>query len=333
LAENLRKAKRDLKESVWRTYKNLMILTKDNSIRKVDMGLVHSSAANSMVDLILNTLQKEDEITPYIQPRQLLKNWPPAFTEWRTKAVRDAVYASPQFSRLLNPESIKETIARGVEASLFAYVAKSADGSYDPFIFEKVLSAGDVEISDDVYIITGEEAKKHIEPPKLTSIVITPQQAQIELGKKETFVAKGLDQFNREIAIGNVVWSATGGTIDSDGVFLADQDEGNFVVKAAIGQISGSASFTIAKPGTIAIDTGKKVEPGLAKKLSWIGEIPPQKWMNFYTKVLSKFAGGKGLKITLNVEISPEEGLPTQKIEETKVALRELGLKDDVETA
>jgi hypothetical protein len=45
LAENLKKAQRDLKESVWRTYKNIMLLGKDNQIHTIDMGLVHSSAA------------------------------------------------------------------------------------------------------------------------------------------------------------------------------------------------------------------------------------------------------------------------------------------------
>lgn len=52
--------------------------------------------------------------------------------------------------------------------------------------------------------------------------------------------------------------------------------------------------------------------------------------MNFYTKVLSKFAGGKGLKINISFEAAPEGGLSNQQIEETKVALRELGLKDDI---
>ena len=61
--------------------------------------------------------------------------------------------------------------------------------------------------------------------------------------------------------------------------------------------------------------------------------MQPQKWMNFYTKVLSKFASGEGLKITLNVEVSPKDGVSDQKIEETKVALRELGLDDDVKTS
>ena len=68
------------------------------------------------------------------------------------------------------------------------------------------------------------------------------------------------------------------------------------------------------------------------KKLSWQGEIQTQKWMNFYTKVLSKYATGDGLKLTLKIEITPSEGVSKQKVEDTKVALRELGLDDSLNT-
>lgn len=61
----------------------------------------------------------------------------------------------------------------------------------------------------------------------------------------------------------------------------------------------------------------------------WMGEIAPQKWMNFYTKVLSRFATGGGLKLTVSVDIEPPGGITTARIEETKVALRELGLSED----
>jgi hypothetical protein len=70
--------------------------------------------------------------------------------------------------------------------------------------------------------------------------------------------------------------------------------------------------------------------PSTAAGLTWTGEIAPQKWMNFYTKVLSKFASGRGLKLTLKVEVTPEGGVSKQKLDETKSALRELGLNDDV---
>ena len=58
------------------------------------------------------------------------------------------------------------------------------------------------------------------------------------------------------------------------------------------------------------------------------GLLAPQKWMNFYTKVLSKFATGKGLKLTVKVQASQEAGVTKQKIEEAKTAMRELGLDE-----
>jgi hypothetical protein len=61
----------------------------------------------------------------------------------------------------------------------------------------------------------------------------------------------------------------------------------------------------------------------------WAGEESTQKWLNFYTKVLSGFAVGKGLKIKFEVGVSQSEDIPEQTVEETKVALRELGLGGD----
>lgn len=125
-------------------------------------------------------------------------------------------------------------------------------------------------------------------------------------------------------------WKATGGTIDQEGVFTAGLDEGNFAITVVAGPIRGSAQLTVSKAGPGSKpETRPQPAPGA---LRWTGEIPPQKWMNFYTKVLSKFAGGQGLKLTLSVEVAPEGGISSQKIEETKVALQELGLNSDIET-
>ena len=52
--------------------------------------------------------------------------------------------------------------------------------------------------------------------------------------------------------------------------------------------------------------------------------------MNFYTKVLSRFATTKRLRLTVAVDIAPEGGVSKQSMEETKTALRELGLNDDL---
>ncbi|CAD6493334.1 MAG: hypothetical protein DIAAKJNI_00474 [Candidatus Argoarchaeum ethanivorans] len=326
LGENLKKSSRDLKETVWRTYKHVMFLGKDNQIQHIDLGRINSSAG-TLVSLVLNRLRQEDIVKDNISPNFLVRKWPPAFKEWSTKSVRDVFFASPQFPRLLDAESIKDTIVLGVSDKIIAYGGKSRDGGYEPFYYGEDVPVNEIELSDDMFIITGEEAEKHIEPPELTTLDISPLKRHVEPGNETRFTVKGFDQHNHEIALEDVEWVAAGGTIDATGVFLAGQDEGRFVVTAKIGEIESSAEAIISK-----LPPPPLTQPEGATKLSWSGEVPSQKWMNFYTKVLSRFASGKGLKLVLSVEAAPEGGVSDQKIEDVKIALRELGLDDDVST-
>ncbi len=331
LAQNLKKAQRDLVEFVWRTYRNVILLGKDNTMRIVDLGLIHSSAADTIIEFILNRLCKDGDVEKVpVSPNFLVRNWPPAFKEWSTKSVRDAFFASPKFPRLLYPEGVKDTIAKGVSNDILAYVGKTGEGSYEPFYFGKSLNPQEVEISEDMFIITAEEARKHIEPPRLSSIVITPQYVQLRPGTMQTFIAKGLDQHNRDFPVGVVVWNATGGTIDGEGVFLAGKDEGNFVVKATAGDISATATVIIAEK-----EAPPPTPPPLPgeTKLSWSGEVPHQKWMNFYTKIVSRFIAEKDVKVNIKIDLKCEGKMSDHKIEETRVALRELGLDDKIETS
>lgn len=277
LAENLKKAQRDLKESVWRTYKNVMLLGKDNQVHTIDLGLVHSSAAESLLQFILSQLRQADEIQTGISPSFLVRNWSPAFKEWGTREIRNAFYASPVFPRLLNPDAIKQTIARGVEDGILAYVGKAADGRYVPFMFERSLDPADVEISDETFLVTRETAL-----------------AYREARTKPATGAPGR-------LVENPASPAAGGEPQPAG---------------------GMPTETPTKPATSTSGV---------RSLSWSGEIPSQKWMNFYTRVLSKFATGSGLRVTVKVEIAPEGGVSEQKVEETRSALRELGLNDVLE--
>ena len=59
----------------------------------------------------------------------------------------------------------------------------------------------------------------------------------------------------------------------------------------------------------------------------WEGQVPPQKWMNFYTRVLARFATQADLRLKIRFEVT--EGVSPQKADETRVALRELGLDED----
>ncbi|MCD6099133.1 MAG: ATP-binding protein [Candidatus Marinimicrobia bacterium] len=267
LSENMKRAERDLRESVWRTYKNVYLLDKNNQWKCVDLGLVHSSAADSLVSLILSRLKQEGDIEETISPNFLVRNWPPAFTEWSTKSVRDAFFASPQFPRLINPETIKQTIADGVVRGLFGYAGKTPTGQYKPFYFATSINAFDIEISEYVFLIPKEAAQSISEGEKP---LVTP-------GVKEGITSPTPEEIE------------------------------------------------------VTVDKEKRITAPAASSITWGGEIPPQKWMNFYTKVLSKFATGEGLKIYLTFEAKPEGGISSQKIEETKVSLRELGLKEDIE--
>lgn len=278
LAENIQKSRRDLKESIWRGYKHLLLLATNNTLKTVDLGLVHSSAADSPISNILNRLSTDGDVeTKGVSPNFLVRNWPPAFKEWATKSLRDAFYSSPTYPRVPNAEFIKGTIARGVESGMLAYVGKTAAGKYLPFAHNESINPYDIEFSDDMFVITAETASAYLEQEKR-------------------------------------------------GVSAASMGEGS----SGAGPVPPSAT-----PSTS--DEAPTTEPAPAPAatriagIRWSGDVPPQKWMNFYTKVLSRFAGTSGLKLTIQIDVSPPDGISKQTLDETKGALRELGLKDELD--
>lgn len=337
LAESVELTKRTIKEAVWQAYNTILLLGRDNQLKVIDLGQMHSSSADSLPWLILDHLLKTDEVVKSVSPNTLARKWP-GFVEWSTKAVRDAFYASPLFPRLLNPESVKETIARGVSEGLLAYVGKKGQGRYEPFIFKKSMQASDVEISDDVFIVTAEEAAKHVEPQKLTSIVLSPETMNLQPGAKVQFRAEGRDQHARSMATANARWTCTGGAVDQNGTFVAGAAEGTFAVEVVSGEAKGSATITVTKQahpaGSGEMFGGTTPKPGgKINEVRWTGQVPSAKWMTFYTKVLAKFAKEKGLTLKATFELRPDQGLTKQQVDELRANLRELGLQDDVQGA
>jgi hypothetical protein len=332
LADNIKRSRRDLKESVWRSYNKVMLLAKDNTLKTVDLGLVTSSAAESLTKLVISVLRQNDEIVKAVSPRFLVTNWPPAKPEWSIKDVRDAFFSSPQFPRLLGSDVIKGAIVRGVAEGQMAYVAKGPGGGYEPFVYKRSLSEGDIEMSDDFYVIKGEDAERHIKPPVLAKVVVVPESVFLKPGQKQTFIVKGFDQFGKDIACGAVAWSATGGSVGGDGVYQCADDEGNFLVHASVGGFTGSAGVSVVKKAAVAVPVVAGGAPG-EKALRWSGEIPPQKWMNFYTKVLSKLLTIGGLKVVVSIQSAPAGGATPRQAEEVKTALRGLGLNDSADVS
>jgi hypothetical protein len=272
LAEGLKRAERDLRECVWRSYKYVLLLGKDGQIKTVDLGLVHSSAADSLVGLILSRLEQEGDVEKGVSPNFLVRHWPPAFVEWSTKAVRDAFFASPVFPRLLDADMIRETISRGVANGVVGYVGKGAKGEYEPFYYKRPLAAADVELSEDVYVIPREIAERYVARQPIVSEEVRPARAE----------ERTLFDTRPEVEV----------------------------------------------PAEEKKETER--ETGV-KRLTWSGEVPWQKWGNFFAKVLVLFSAGGGLRLRVGIEVEPQGGISKQKVEETRAALRELGLEDRVE--
>lgn len=334
LKEEMNKSKRDLREAVWRQYKYLMLLDKENEIKTINLGLVHSSAADTMTSLILNRLKNDAEINEQIVPSFLTRNWISS-SEWSTKAVRDAFFASPRFPRLTNAESIKDTIARGVTTGTFAYVGKGPDNQYEPFIYNQSISSIEVEISEDMFIISRDSAEVYLQRKRaiLTSVQITPPAVDIGANQRFQFNVQCLDQFGQPMQVSGAIWGAEGGNIDQKGLFQAGSEPGKYVVSILVGDFRSTATVQIQEGITPPPEVITRKPPTeQICKLSWRGIIPWQKWTTFYNKVLARFATGFNMTLSVQVEVSSDKGISSQKLEETRAALSELGMDSNIQT-
>jgi hypothetical protein len=339
IAENIGKAGAYLKEAVWQTYRYVALLTKDNTIEFVDLGRHHSSSADSLPDMILFQLRRYDYIVDAVSPSFLTRNWAGGVKEWSTRAVRDAFFASPVFPRLLDPEVLKTTIAHGTNNGLLAYIGVKVEGEYGAFYYndDPHLHADEVEISDETFLLQKPGAEAYIanRDRVLTSLQIRPLQASVHIGETCEFTVRALDQDSEDMSV-VAVWEATGGQITQHGVFTAGNQPGESRVTARVDDHVATATVSVlqkVEEQPTAAPTTEPQAPAQPTQLTWRGKVTGQKWMNFYMKVLSRFATDHTLDIELFVNIARQEGISQQKIDEMKAALRELGLNDDVQCA
>jgi len=287
IREKRQRSERDLKERVWRVYRHILLLGEEG-LQEVDLGLLHSSAAESLVGLILARLRQEGLLEERVSPDFLVRNWPPACAEeWSTKSVRDMFFASPVFPRLLNPETLRATIAEGVRAGKFGYVGK-AYGEYrgTPRIGDPAFGPEEVEFSEQVVLLPRERA-------------LALQEAPSPAERLERVPAETVSE-------------------------RAPVGEGMY----AVGSVTGMLP-TEPAAGPVTVPVGP---PATAyRRLAWEGDLPPQKWTNFYMKVLTRFATDPSLRIRVRFEVAPGAGIAPNQVEEIKLALRDLGLTEKLE--
>ncbi|MDY3563018.1 DUF499 domain-containing protein [Gemmata sp. JC673] len=336
LQRNLEAAKRAADEALFRAYRHVFLLGKDNALRGLDLGQITSSSAGSITELILRELEKNDEITAHISPARLVKCWPSSLVEWPTKGARDAFYSSPQLSRLLNPDAIKRTVADGVSQGHLGYATKDPSGRLKLQRFQESMSETEVEISDDVFVLKAADAVKLKEPPRLESLTVRPERPTIKPGEQVSFTCSANDQYGQPYPLTQAAWTATGGAITAEGAYTAGPVCGLHTVRAEAGGQTALAEVRIAasekKPGGGAEPGEPKPgepEPG-KQTIRWRGAVPPQKWMNFYTKVLARFINSPDLKLEVSFEIPLDRNQAQAKADETRTGLKELGLDDNV---
>jgi len=329
LDRNLKQAKRDLDEAIFRAYCHLYLLGKDNKLRHVPLGQITSSSAGSLMELYLRELERLEEVTTGVGPTRLVKYWPGAMVEWSTRAVRDAFYSSPQLPRLINGDSIKRTICDGVTQGVLGYASKDAHGQLKLEKLNQTLFDADVEIADDMFILKAEDAQKLLEPPRLANLIVRPEQVNVLVREQVSFTCAGEDQYGQPFSVESVAWSATGGTVTDAGMFTAGESGGHFNVRALADGIEAVAEVRVS---TEKLPPPPPPPPG-EQVIRWRGEVPTQKWMNFYTKVLTRFATTPGLKVEVSFEVPVPREQAENKAAETRTGLKELGLDDGISTS
>jgi hypothetical protein len=126
------------------------------------------------LELIVTRLRQDGDIEDGISLNFLARNWPPAFKEWGTRAVRDAFFAISTISSGAESREIEGYDFRGMENGLLSYVGRKPDGTCAPFHWKSTLSPFDVELSDDMYIIQRETAESYRPAPPLRHQAISP---------------------------------------------------------------------------------------------------------------------------------------------------------------
>jgi hypothetical protein len=330
LTESLKRAKKDLREALWRSYRYLYLLNKENTLREVDLGQITSSMAASLSELILNRLVKDDEVTDAVGANRLTKYWPPALAEWSTKALRDAFFSSPLLPRLVRGEVIKRTVAAGVTQGVIGYAHRDAGGRLVLDRYKESLSELEVEIADDVFILKSEDAQRLLEPPRVAQIVLRPDRVLLEPGDRATFVLGGVDQYGHPISVSGVEWSSSTGRITTDGTLEAGSETGQFQVRARLAELEAIADVLIAINESGKHRGPSKAEAPAAKVVSWGGALTPQKWTSFYMKVLTKIATLPGIQIRVEFRVPLQSDGGQHLPEELRHGLRDVGLDDNV---
>jgi hypothetical protein len=151
-----------------------------------------------------------------------------------------------------------------------------------------------------------------------TAVSVTPGNGAVAGGGMQTFTPASTDQFGNAMTSPTITWSVTGGgSINSSGVFTANQTGGTYSVTATNGSIHGSTNITVVP--TVYIGTSSNET--LAIRLSPSDNTKEQVFVNTvtsgsptYTIALAQYPGvtfnSDGGNDSLTVDFSNGNPLP-----------------------
>jgi len=175
LRELRRRGASELRTAVWRAYTQVVFLDPSQSLRTAALPQLHPSGSERLLDSVVQWLDVQQAvIAKTVSPSFLVRKWPPALHEWSTRSVRDAFFQSPEFPRLLQPEVVREVIARGVNSGDLALVIPAREGGYASFKWKVSLTPGDVDLDEGTFILRGADAERYAEAQRKPAPPPTP---------------------------------------------------------------------------------------------------------------------------------------------------------------
>jgi hypothetical protein len=170
-----RRGTSELRTAVWRAYTQVIFLDRSQSLRTAALPQLHPSGSERILDAVVQWLDvQQGVVAKTVSPGFLVRKWPPALTEWSTRSVRDAFFQSPEFPRLLQPDVVKEVIARGVNSGDLALVIPAREGGYASFKWKVSLASGDVDLDEGTFVLRGVDAERYAEAQRKPPSPPTP---------------------------------------------------------------------------------------------------------------------------------------------------------------
>jgi hypothetical protein len=148
-------------------------------------------------------------------------------------------------------------------------------------------------------------------------LAVEPARVEVVPKAQVVFRVAGVDQYGQAYPLGGIEWTAQGCMIDSSGQMTTAETPGIYRVTARAAGLQADAEVIVALRATEPTPAGGKV-----RLIRWSGAVPPQKWMNFYTKVLARFIGSPGLALTVTFEVQADADEAKRRVEEAKPTFR-----------